>query len=233
MIELMFESVVGRGDVEAVAETVDSLCRHLDPKVIGLADVPAVFDAFVGMQKWIEGAVVRMTARYDEAGAWKRAGARSATDDIARKTGTSPTIDVAALNRGWTEGDETAVIAGVGPVSVNAIRALLSDAFLAAVIKDGVDILNVTHSAGRSPPPSGPRSRPVATGARSAAPPTNSRSTTSPVGRSPRRPASRIWRGSAPSTTPARPTRVSGWSDHRDDDDWSRPIHRGGRRPIR
>lgn len=54
-------------------------------------------------------------------------------------------IDLAALNRGSVEGDETCEIAGVGPVSVSAIRALLSDAFLAVVIKDGIDILNVTH----------------------------------------------------------------------------------------
>lgn len=54
-------------------------------------------------------------------------------------------IDLAALNRGRVEGDETCEIAGVGPVSVSAIRALLADAFLAIVIRDGVDILNVTH----------------------------------------------------------------------------------------
>jgi hypothetical protein len=54
-------------------------------------------------------------------------------------------IDLQALNRGRVEGDETCEIAGVGPVSVSAVRALLADAFLAVVIKDGVDILNVTH----------------------------------------------------------------------------------------
>jgi hypothetical protein len=54
-------------------------------------------------------------------------------------------IDLAALNRGAVEGDETCEIAGVGPVSVSAVRALLADAFLAVVIKDGIDILHVTH----------------------------------------------------------------------------------------
>jgi hypothetical protein len=54
-------------------------------------------------------------------------------------------IDLATLNRGSVEGDERCEIAGVGPVSVSAIRALLSDAFLAVVIKDGVDVLHVTH----------------------------------------------------------------------------------------
>ena len=54
-------------------------------------------------------------------------------------------IDVEALNRGFVEGDETCEIAGVGPVSVSAVQRLMSDAFLALVIKDGVDVLNVTH----------------------------------------------------------------------------------------
>ena len=54
-------------------------------------------------------------------------------------------IDLAALNRGAVEGDETCEIAGVGPVSVSAVRALMHDAFLAVVIKDGIDIRNVTH----------------------------------------------------------------------------------------
>lgn len=54
-------------------------------------------------------------------------------------------IDLAALNRGSIEGDETCEIAGVGPVSVSAVRALLADAFLAVVIKDGIDIRHVTH----------------------------------------------------------------------------------------
>ena len=54
-------------------------------------------------------------------------------------------IDLRALNRGRVEGDETCEIAGVGPVSVTAIRAMLADSFLAVVIKDGVDVLNVTH----------------------------------------------------------------------------------------
>ena len=54
-------------------------------------------------------------------------------------------IDVPALNRGVVEPGETCEIAGVGPVSVSAIRALLSDAFLTVVFKDGIDINNVTH----------------------------------------------------------------------------------------
>lgn len=70
-------------------ETVRGMCRRLDPVVIPLREVPAVFDDLVALQKLVEGAVVRMTARYEEAGAWKRSGSKSAEDDIARKTGSS------------------------------------------------------------------------------------------------------------------------------------------------
>jgi len=295
------------------------VCARLDPVAIPLHEVPAVFDDVAALERLAGGAVVRLAARYEEAGAWKRNGARSPEDDIARKTGAptgkarrklqtskrlpeqprtddavrggrlSPdqadevsdasaaapeeedelldsaakdplhvlrekaaaakaradqdrearqrrlhaqrcmrrwngadgmanlllklpaetmaevdaalrpridrafadardegrfepteayaadvvrdlllgaaaadaptrrsqavrpekkviaTIDVSALNRGSVEHGETCEIAGVGPVSVSAVRALLSDAFLTLVIRNGTDIVNVTH----------------------------------------------------------------------------------------
>jgi Domain of unknown function (DUF222) len=54
-------------------------------------------------------------------------------------------IDHAALIRGWTEGGETCYIAGVGPVPVATVRAMMTDAFLAAVVTDGVDVYTVAH----------------------------------------------------------------------------------------
>ena len=54
-------------------------------------------------------------------------------------------IDATALNRGRTEGGETCEIAGVGPVPVSAVRALVPDAFLSYVVKDGVDVRTVVH----------------------------------------------------------------------------------------
>ena len=54
-------------------------------------------------------------------------------------------IDLDALNRGRVEDGETCEIAGVGPVSVSAAQRLMGDAFWALVIKDGVDVVNVTH----------------------------------------------------------------------------------------
>jgi len=300
-----------------------ALCARLEPTAVSLAEAPAVFDALTELDRLAGGAVLRMASRYEEAGAWKRAGARSPEDDIARKTGTGtgrarrqlstskrlrsqpktdsavrsgsvspeqadevsegadaspaaeddlldtarrrplhdlrrrvaeerakadrdreerarrlhrarvvrrwddadgmanlllrlpgdqmasvdarlkplvdrafadardagrfePTeayaadvvrdlllsgpavagsdgsgaggrqavrpekkvvafIDAEALNRGWVEGDETCEIAGVGPVSVSAVRRLLSDAFLSVVFRKGTDVVNVTH----------------------------------------------------------------------------------------
>jgi len=64
------------------------LCGRLEPVAVPLVDVVAVFDALTEVQRLVGGAVLRMAARYEEAGAWKRNGARSPEDDIARKTGT-------------------------------------------------------------------------------------------------------------------------------------------------
>jgi hypothetical protein len=71
-----------------------------------------------------------------------------------RKAGPPATVvalvDHAALVRGFVEGDECCLIKGVGPVPVAVIRSLLDDAFLAAVIADGIDIRSVVH-VGRRP----------------------------------------------------------------------------------
>jgi hypothetical protein len=72
----------------------------------------------------------------------------------SRKVGPPATVialvDHAALVRGYVEGDECCVIRGIGPVPVATVRAMLSDAFLAAVVADGVDIRSVVH-VGRRP----------------------------------------------------------------------------------
>ncbi len=54
-------------------------------------------------------------------------------------------VDVEALGRGRVEHGETCEIRGVGPVPVDTARRLLGDAAIAVVIKDGVDVQNVTH----------------------------------------------------------------------------------------
>jgi hypothetical protein len=55
-------------------------------------------------------------------------------------------VDHTALLRGHTLAGETCEIAGIGPVSVEAVRQiLLDDAFLAVVVRNGIDIVNVAH----------------------------------------------------------------------------------------
>ncbi len=60
-------------------------------------------------------------------------------------------IDYEALKRGVAEGDETAEIAGVGPVPVGTIRSMLGDAFGAAIVTNGVGVYNNAH-LGRATP---------------------------------------------------------------------------------
>ena len=59
-------------------------------------------------------------------------------------------IDHTALLRGRTVAGETCDVAGVGPISVAAAKELMGDAFLAAVVMKGRDVVNVAH-LGRGP----------------------------------------------------------------------------------
>jgi hypothetical protein len=54
-------------------------------------------------------------------------------------------IDYAALIRGYRQGEECCEIDGIGLVSVATVRAMMADAFLAAVVTDGIDIRSVVH----------------------------------------------------------------------------------------
>jgi hypothetical protein len=58
--------------------------------------------------------------------------------------------DLAAVRRGAVERGEVCEIAGYGPVPVSVARELLGEAFLAIVVTDGRDVVNVTH-LGRAP----------------------------------------------------------------------------------
>jgi len=53
-------------------------------------------------------------------------------------------LDVAALWRGFVEGDELCEVAGLGPIPVEVARSLLGDAVLKLIITKGVDIASVT-----------------------------------------------------------------------------------------
>lgn len=54
-------------------------------------------------------------------------------------------IDHTALQRGHTVAGETCEVAGLGPISVAVARELMGDAFVAAVITKGRDVVNVAH----------------------------------------------------------------------------------------
>lgn len=55
------------------------------------------------------------------------------------------TADLAALRDGCLQGEQTCEIAGFGTVSLSVARDLLGDALLAVVLRDGKDVVNVTH----------------------------------------------------------------------------------------
>jgi hypothetical protein len=59
-------------------------------------------------------------------------------------------IDLEALVRGRTEGDELCEVAGVGPIPVRTARGLLGESIVKLVITNGIDVANVTH-LGRGP----------------------------------------------------------------------------------
>jgi hypothetical protein len=112
-------------------------------------------------------------------------------------------IDHTALARGHTVAGETCEVAGLGPISVATAKVLMDDAFLAAVITRGRDVINVAPTPTNAPPskhsgsaaPTAP-----ATG------PSRCRSTTEPPTPTSRRPASTTKTPSAPTATDARPT---------------------------
>ena len=54
-------------------------------------------------------------------------------------------IDHPALVRGYAEPGETCDIVGVGPVPVESVKKMMDDAFLAAIVTDGVDVRAVAH----------------------------------------------------------------------------------------
>jgi hypothetical protein len=61
-------------------------------------------------------------------------------------------IDWLTLVRGYAIDGETCDIPGIGPLPVSVVRAMIDsgDAFLAAVVTKGVDVMNVAH-LGRAP----------------------------------------------------------------------------------
>ena len=67
------------------------------------------------------------------------------TKPSGRNTKVILVVDVEAMRRGNVEHGETCEIQGVGPVPVSTVKDLLGEAALAVIVKDGVDVKNVTH----------------------------------------------------------------------------------------
>ena len=59
-------------------------------------------------------------------------------------------VDYSALKRGSVEKGEICEVPGVGPIPLRAAEALMSDAFIAAFLTKGEDILSVAHLGGPS-----------------------------------------------------------------------------------
>ena len=78
------------------------------------------------------------------------AGGTDAQAKPGRHTKVIVRIDHAALRRGEVEPGETCEITGVGPLPVSAVRELMQDAFIAAVLTEGSEIRKVVH-LGRQP----------------------------------------------------------------------------------
>jgi len=130
----------GRIDVRGPVDATARIMKHLEP-----------------YEKEIFDAVRKSGAEYERSGAYafdalvamadasmgERAPAmRSETSLVVR-------IDLDAL-RGWTEPGEVCEIVGAGPIPVPVALRMAKDAFLKAVVTDGVDVHSVVH-LGRKP----------------------------------------------------------------------------------
>ena len=91
ILGVMVRGPATAAEVSAALSVVADVCARLDPVAVPMHQVVEVFDAFAALERSAGGAVLRMAARYEEAGQWKQNGARSPEEDIARKTGTGTT----------------------------------------------------------------------------------------------------------------------------------------------
>ncbi|MEX0666389.1 MAG: DUF222 domain-containing protein [Acidimicrobiia bacterium] len=75
--------------------------------------------------------------------------ADASTGEMPKGTGPMPTIAVRIDHRAFVTGDtlpgEVCEIAGVGPIPVSVAQRLAEDAFLKALVTNGVDVLAVSH----------------------------------------------------------------------------------------
>ena len=135
LIDQRFADARDAGQMESTEAYAADVVRDL------LLSEPASGDRAPGSEAASSGA----GAGTGGSGAGSRSGSGSGRQAVRPEKKVIARIDVEALNRGRVEGDEICEIAGVGPVSVSAVRRLMSDAFLTLVFEKGEDVLNVTH----------------------------------------------------------------------------------------
>ena len=122
---------VGLSSVRIVARAVASLVDGLVPEDVAFRDVTEMWEAFDGIERLASNAKTLLAARVEDAGAWKRAGARSAAEHLARLGGTTTSTARAAL--------ETSRNVAELPATSDAMRAgELSAAQAAAVASAAV-----------------------------------------------------------------------------------------------
>ncbi len=116
----------------------------LEPDAVSRRDVTDVWSAFDRIERMASSAKVLLAARVDEAGDWKRAGARSAAEHLAKLGGTSanvarrsletskhvaqlPTV-ADAMRAGMLSHEQAGAIAGAGFADPSAVDRLLEAA---------------------------------------------------------------------------------------------------------
>jgi hypothetical protein len=72
--------------------------------------------------------------------------AKGGANKAAARAVVNVTVDVAALNRGYTQSGEVCEISGVGPISVAAAQTLMTDSFLKVLFTKNGNIQEVAHA---------------------------------------------------------------------------------------
>jgi hypothetical protein len=136
-----------RGTPEAIAEVLSAL-EPFEAEVFRAARAEGRREGFDAYRLDALVAMARAT-RTGGAARGERAGTRHTVHVV---------IDHAALLRGTTAPGERSEIDGVGPVPVGVVRSMMNDAFVDAVLGDGVAVARVAHLGGGPPPISAARS---------------------------------------------------------------------------
>jgi hypothetical protein len=128
-------------DVDAVGAPLRALVAGLDPEFVAAFDAPELWAAFDRVERLAGAAKVLLARRVEEAGTWKRAGFRSAAEQLAAVSGTSVAVarrmletskqlvdlpaTADAMRSGELSGAKAALIAAAAAVAPEAESELL------------------------------------------------------------------------------------------------------------